>query len=257
MPAADSPATPDRPAGPPPEHAGPAGPLRVVIPTHGRPDLLIRTLDSLAGCALPANYLETVVAENGSDDGARAACREADDRLNVRYMHFEVGNKSAALNGVLDGCPAGPVVFLDDDVRLDPDALMAYAAAAEKAGPGSWFAGPLDIDYEHDPKRWVKPFLPRSAAGWEWDGGEVIDKMEAMGANWCAFAEDLYAAGPFAVDRGPGAATGATGQETDMMTRLTERGVVAGTSRRPASGITSPKSGSGRRGSKIAPTATA
>ena len=204
----------------------PASPLRVVIPTHGRPDLLIRTLASLAGCELPANYLETVVAENGSDDGARAACGAADPALNVRYVHFAKGNKSAALNGVLERCPAGPVVFLDDDVRLAPDALTGYAAAAGKAGPGSWFAGPLDIDYESDPKRWVKPFLPRSAAGWEWDGGEIIDKMEAMGANWCAFAEDLYAAGPFATDRGPGAATGATGQETDMMTRLSERGVA-------------------------------
>ena len=72
---------------------GPA-PLRVLIPTHGRPDLLIRTLASLAGCELPANYGETVVAENGSDAGARDACAEADPRLNVRYVQFAEGNKS-------------------------------------------------------------------------------------------------------------------------------------------------------------------
>ena len=205
-----------------------AAPLRVLIPTFGRPDLLIRTLASLAECALPANYAETVVAENGSDAGARAACAAAAPRLNVRYVRFARGNKSAALNGVLAGVPAGPVVFLDDDVRLAENALTAYAAAAEAHGPGSWFAGPLDVDYEHEPKRWVKPFLPRSAAGWEWDGGEgdpaVIDRMEAMGANWCAFAEDLHAEGAFATDRGPGSETGATGQETDMMTRLHESG---------------------------------
>ena len=210
------------------EHVRNPAPLRVVIPTHGRPDLLIRTLASLAECELPADYAETVVAENGSDAGARDACAEADPRLGVRYVQFAEGNKSAALNGVLAGVPAGPVVFFDDDVRLAADTLTAYAAAAETHGPGSWFAGPLDIDYQHEPKRWVKPFLPRSAAGWEWDGGggdaDVIDRMEAMGANWCAFAEDLHAAGAFATDRGPGSATGATGQETDMMTRLHESG---------------------------------
>ena len=208
---------------PPTQTPRPPPRFRVLIPTHGRPDLLIRTLESLAGCELPGNYAETVVAENGSDAGARDACAAADPRLNVRYVQFAEGNKSAALNAVLAGVPEGPVLFLDDDVRLAPGALAAYAAAAQKHGPGSWFAGPLDIDYEHEPKRWVKPFLPRSAAGWEWDGGEgdpgVIDRMEAMGANWCAFAEDLHAARPIRrPTSAPAPPPGRPGRRRDMMT---------------------------------------
>ena len=153
-------------------------------------------------------------------------------KLNVRYKRFERGNKSAALNAVLAAVPDGPVVFLDDDVRLEPGALLAYAAAAHARGPGSWFAGPLGVDYQKDPKRWVLPFLPSSAAGWRWgedrgvphkDDPTLIHRIEAMGANWCAFAEDLHRVGPFDEDRGPG--TAAVGQERDMMARLTAAGV--------------------------------
>ena len=44
--------------------------------------LLARTLASLAECALPASYAETVVVENGPQAGAEAICQQADARLN-------------------------------------------------------------------------------------------------------------------------------------------------------------------------------
>ncbi len=40
------------------------------IATSGRSDLLKRTLNSLAGCQLPAGYAETVVVENGTPAGS-------------------------------------------------------------------------------------------------------------------------------------------------------------------------------------------
>jgi glycosyltransferase involved in cell wall biosynthesis len=48
-------------------------PLTVLIPTHGRPTLLKRTLDSLAQCELPDSYHELLVIEIGSGDGAKAS----------------------------------------------------------------------------------------------------------------------------------------------------------------------------------------
>ena len=198
-------------------------PLTVVIPTHGRPDLLVRTLTSLAECDLPANYAGCVVAENGGEHGAAAACGDADARLRIRYLYHAEGNKSATLNRVLEDVTDGLIVFLDDDVRLAPGVLTAYAAAAGR-GPRAWFAGPAGVDYEREPPAWVKSYLPTSATGWEWGGGECVDRPEAMGFNWAAFAADLRALGGFDPDRGPGAATGATGQEEAMMRRLLDAG---------------------------------
>lgn len=39
--------------------------LTILIPTHGRPALLERTLESLVACRLPESYFETVIVENG------------------------------------------------------------------------------------------------------------------------------------------------------------------------------------------------
>ncbi len=204
-------------------------PLTVVIPTHGRPDLLVRTLDSLAQCDLPRGYAGCVVAENGGKHGAEAACRAADARLKVRYLYHEQGNKSATINRVLEDLrdePGGDglIVFFDDDVRLSPAVLTAYAAAAQAHGPGHWFAGPTAVDYESEPLVWLLKYLPPSAKGWTWAGGEAIDRPDAMGFNWAAFAADLNTLGGFDRNVGPGSPSGATGQETDMMRRLLAAG---------------------------------
>ena len=199
--------------------------IHVVIPTHGRPDLLVRTLASLARCELPEGYAGCVVIENGSRDGAEAACRGADARLAVRYLHHERGNKSEALNRVLEILSDGLVVFFDDDVRFSPTVLTDYAAAANADNPGCWFAGPTGVDYETEPPDWLKRHLPPSAKGWEWGGGKTFDRPDAMGFNWAAFAADLRRAGRFNPDFGPGSPTGATGQESEMMSRLLAAGV--------------------------------
>ena len=109
-----------------------AQPLTVLIPTHGRPALLGRTLASLAACRPPAGYAEAVVVENGAQAGAEAVVAEAaaaHPRLRLRYLHVARANKSHALNEALRTVGAGLVVFFDDDVRLDPGVLEAYAAA--------------------------------------------------------------------------------------------------------------------------------
>ncbi|NNF57144.1 MAG: glycosyltransferase, partial [Rhodothermaceae bacterium] len=108
-------------------------PLTVLIPTHGRATLLARTLDSLAECDRPDAYRETVVVENGPPAGARdlvARAAEAHPGLRLRYLHVERANKSHALNEALATVEQGLVVFFDDDVRLSPGVLVAYAEAA-------------------------------------------------------------------------------------------------------------------------------
>ena len=44
--------------------------LIVAIPTHQRPNLLVRTLRSLGECKRPESYRCTYVVENGGEFGA-------------------------------------------------------------------------------------------------------------------------------------------------------------------------------------------
>ena len=101
--------------------------LVVVIPTCNRRDLLKRTLSSLCNCKLPANFRETIVVENGSQKVAESIANEFKQKLNVRYTYLPTGNKSLALNTVLNEIEDSLIIFFDDDVRMDPGILEAYA----------------------------------------------------------------------------------------------------------------------------------
>jgi len=200
--------------------------LIVSIATAGRPDLLNATLQSLGKCRLPASYRETVVVENGKRAGAENVVRSAPSWLNLRYMHEPQSNKSAALNTALATFGDCLVFFTDDDVRFDPGVLQAYSDAAEKTGPGKYFGGPMDVDYESPPPTWLSPYLPKSATGWEWKWDPYcVDVPDFLGCNWAAFSRDLRAVGGFNTNRGPGSPTKSTGQENEMQRRLLRQGL--------------------------------
>lgn len=198
-------------------------PCTVLIATGGdRPQLLDRTLASLAACRQPLSYRETVVIENGGDGGCEAIVQRHHAALRTRYLYQREGNKSAALNTALETIDRGLIVFADDDVRFDPGVLIAYAEATADCDRGVYFGGPVSVDYAGDPPPdWLVPYLPASAVGFELtDQATPLMKGHFLGFNWAAFVCDLKRLGGFNPERGPGAASGATGQEGDMQDRL-------------------------------------
>jgi GT2 family glycosyltransferase len=143
----------------------------------------------------------------------------------VEYLYTDVANKSTSLNGVLRATGNEFLLFFDDDIRLHPDTLLAYATEVSSRVEGAFYGGPCRIDYEEEPPGWLKSFLPPSAVGWSLgDRKEPMARPLALGCNWGAFASDLRAAGGFDERRGPG--TNARGQESDMQCRLLRRGVA-------------------------------
>ena len=199
----------------------------VVLATREREELLARTLASLAQCRRPEGFRGTLVVENGLRGGAERVVREAAATLEARYLFESVGNKSLALNAAMAQIDEGLVVFLDDDVRVVPDLLELYAAAARRAGPGQFFGGPVAPDYEEAPPDWLIKFLPASARGWRPDDpSQAITRPFFLGFNWAAFAGDLRRVGGFSEHLGPGSDAG-VGDESDMQRRLVTAGLRA------------------------------
>lgn len=201
--------------------------MHLVIVTHRRPELLELTLNSLARCKIPTSRLHTVVVENGSQSRANQVVNSAAPHLNTKYLFIESRRKTVALNRALRECEDDDlVVFLDDDVRVCPELLIAYHDAAVNYGRGHYFGGPTDVDYEEEPPNWLKRYLPPSAVGHlrDWSGGPVMYPACFVGFNWAAFASDLKMCGGFSTEFGPGTLTGG-GDESFMQYRMNQAGI--------------------------------
>jgi glycosyltransferase involved in cell wall biosynthesis len=195
--------------------------------TRGRPDLLERTLRSLAECDRPAAFASTIVVENGERHGAEGVVRDAPSSLRATYLFADRGNKSAALNIALAQAGQGLIVFLDDDVIVGRPLLNAYAEGAAGLTRGVFFGGPVFPDYEIEPPAWLVDYLPFSARGWTLeDEAAPVTSPVFLGANWAAFIDDMTAVGGFDPSYGPGASTGSVGQERAMQQRLIDAGLT-------------------------------
>lgn len=196
-------------------------PVRVVIATAGPAPHLARTLEAVGQGALPGEFVETVVVENGSGRSAEGAVAGAPASLRARHIHVERANKSNALNAALATISGGLVIFFDDDIEPHPLAVVAYARAAEASGRGAFFGGSCIPHYEERPPDWLRSFFPPSARGLD-----LRRRPHAafLGFNWAAFVEDIKAVGGFDPSMGPGSVSGALGDETNMQERLLAAG---------------------------------
>ncbi|GAB6164118.1 hypothetical protein JCM19992_01180 [Thermostilla marina] len=212
-------------------------PLIALIPTHGRPRLLLRTLDSLRTAITPGAVDALWIIENGAQAGVERAVAQCELPCRVQYLYCPTAGMSAALNFALERAADAWLWFLNDDLRIPPGTPGAYAAAIREAAKDTFFGGPLGVDYETPPKPWLLPYLPRSARGWKWNPAEADGSPEAyqpsrdlppqplfLGANWAAHSETVRLAGGFQRRLGPGEGNIACGCETDLQLRLYRRG---------------------------------
>lgn len=196
-------------------------PFTIVIISHGRPDLLKRTLESLEQCEFPATFSGTLVIENGKRCGNEAVVLAASAALRATYQFVEAPVKSASLNHAARQYPGQWLVFFDDDVRLSPDVLNTYVAAFERHPHESYFGGWTEVDSEQSFPRWLEPYLPASAKGFSpvnvtrlsptstedasaEDSTVSVPCQHFLGFNWSAKADALLKCGGFDERLGPG-----------------------------------------------------
>ena len=97
----------------------------VVVVTHQRRDLLIRTLDALAAQTYPRHLVDVVVVDNGTSDGTSEVLARAD----VRVLREQTNSRPAAARNRAAALVRGDVLaFTDDDCRPTPTWLENLVA---------------------------------------------------------------------------------------------------------------------------------
>ncbi len=99
--------------------------VSVVIPTYNRSASLQRLLRALANSAVPAGGMEVVVVDDGSTDETRSVALAAE----VRCLTQPNYGPAAARERGWRSTQGDVVVFLDDDVVPEPEAVIAMADA--------------------------------------------------------------------------------------------------------------------------------
>ncbi len=95
--------------------------LSVIMPTFGRPDMLIRCLEGFAKQTLPKELFEVVIADDGSYPSQHQAVQQFTDRLQVKYIWNPHGGPASSRNTAVLESRAPYLVLHDDDDIPAPD----------------------------------------------------------------------------------------------------------------------------------------
>jgi GT2 family glycosyltransferase len=136
--------------------------LTVLICTHDRAGLLMRTLASLNGAGRPPGWdVDVLVAANACRDDTHARLddyrRQAAARgwLPLQWFAEPVPGKSNALNSALPRADSDLIAFVDDDHRVHEDYLAAICRAAERHPEAALFCGRILPDWDGREPPWV------------------------------------------------------------------------------------------------------
>src|SRR5260370_1068949 len=101
--------------------------ISVIIPTHARPHLLARAVESARAAG---TNVEVIVVDDASIDATADVCRELGDLKYVRLEHNQ-GVAGARNVGILTST-GNYIAFLDDDDLRLPGSLDLQAAALDQ-----------------------------------------------------------------------------------------------------------------------------
>ena len=118
--------------------------VSIVIPNWNRCELLLRLLATIQRQRRPGGVeLETIVVDNGSNDGSVEAAREWGARVVALDENVGVGR---AFNYGIDASRGELVALLNNDIELADDWLSALLPALEREDV--WFATGKTLDYD-------------------------------------------------------------------------------------------------------------
>ena len=103
----------------------------VIIPTYNRSNSLFHALKSIGDQTLNQNCFEVIVIDDGSTDDTEQICFN-NFHFKLRYKFQSNQGDAAARNTGAQLACGDFLVFLDDDIRVDPDYLVELVNSYQK-----------------------------------------------------------------------------------------------------------------------------
>ncbi|MFN0115811.1 MAG: glycosyltransferase [Paracoccaceae bacterium] len=163
-------------------------PLSVVIPTRDRRARRVATLNALALQSLAADRFEVIVAIDAGTDDTASVLDATPWPFRLRHVLSASRGAAAARNTGAAIATGERLVFLDDDITVDPGFLSAHLAAAAEV-PGAAIVGnsvPIGL---------ARDWFGQSVAAW-WNG-----RFGAMAAPDYRFGHTDVMSGNLSVPR--------------------------------------------------------
>ena len=180
--------------------------VSVVVPTHNRPALLRRTLDSLQHQQAEGVRYEVLVVDNNSTAPASAEAEQhARDRPGVRFLYEPRPGVSHARNTGIAAARAPIVAFIDDDVEASPTWIAAIKRTFDTHPEIDCLGGRIEPRWVEPPPSWLTPGLWAAVALQAAKGDSpYLDADHAasclMTANFACRRRALEEVGGFATD---------------------------------------------------------
>jgi glycosyltransferase involved in cell wall biosynthesis len=108
--------------------------ISVIIPTYNRAEVLRTTLQALDKQTLPANEIELIVVDDGSEDQTPQVVLETQHPYYLRYHRQQNSGAAAARNLGAQYAQGEVLLFLDDDMSADPNLLSNHLASHQHGG---------------------------------------------------------------------------------------------------------------------------
>jgi glycosyltransferase involved in cell wall biosynthesis len=174
---------------------------------------------------------ELIIVNNNSKDGTNIVIEKYADILPIRYFFEEKQGKTFALNKGLSQAKGEFVVFVDDDVFVEPNWLAAYGNAANKYKEYAWFGGPVFPYWTNSKPKWLRMNTPSPLASYFtfYDLGResrpyiCADKLP-IGASMGLRKDVFVKIGGFREDLGPRGKVRGVGDDTELLVRANAAG---------------------------------
>lgn len=155
--------------------------LSLIIPTHNRSERLIAALESVIRQDLPAADWECVVVSNNSTDDTVARFGDFAARypgLNLRIVTEDGPGVSYARNRGIADTSAPLLVFIDDDERINPGFLRAYADFFDAHPDAVVAGGRIIAEYVTGRPAWLSKYTEMPIAN-PMDFGDAVRPFPA------------------------------------------------------------------------------
>lgn len=106
--------------------------ISVVVPSYNRREKLLRLLETLSVQKMPPEAFEVIVVLDGSTDESERAVSARTWPFQVNVLRQVNAGPGAARNAGAALARGTLLVFVDDDIQLDPDSLSEHAASHEQ-----------------------------------------------------------------------------------------------------------------------------